>query len=136
MPNPHAAGRVQPFTRLRVNVTEELTPVPLEPALKGTLAFVLITTNEPQGLDAFGVAIRPSGDSGNPYPAPDKSSGTRSFPPASLLVPPGLHRAEEYPSPFRGRRLGCADREDFVVQNLTGDLPYEVDVYLYLEADD
>lgn len=136
MPSPHAASRVLPLTRLRVTVDAAEKPVPLEPAQKGRIAFILAVCEDPKGLDAFGVAIRPSGDSGMPYPAPDKTSGSRTFPPAALTLPPGLHRAEEYPSPFRGRLLGCAEREDLVIQNLAGALPYNVDVYIFLEDDD
>lgn len=127
----HAASRVEPTTRLRVYVNAPEMVVPFQPADRRRVSFVLARTDDPAGLDAFGFGLLPAGGKGNPYAAPDKDEGgDRAFPPASFLVPPSLERAEEYPSPFRDLDVGVR-RQDLVVQNLTGQLPYTVDIYFF-----
>lgn len=130
----HAASRVLPLTVLELTVDAAEVVASVEPGVRGRVAFVLAETTHERGLAAFGLGLRAAGNTANPYPAPDKDKkGVRAFPPASMLIPPSNHRAEEYASPFRDMEIGTGDRLDMVVQDLTdGDLPYKVKVFFFL----
>lgn len=132
---PDAFRRYQPFTRFRVTVDGEGEVVQtFKPLSTVRLAFVLAKVEDFWGLDACTLQIRPTGDSGQKFLAPDENAQARVAPPLSLLVPPSLHRADEYPSIVDGIEVGpAADTQSFdvVVQNIAGDTPYNVDLYFF-----
>jgi len=134
MTTQHRGSRIEPFARLRVSVTADQKTVVFKPRCNVRLAFVLADTEDPAGLDACGITLRSEGDSSNTLLAPREDIGTKIPPPLSMVLPPSLHRAEEYPGLFNDMLVGPNQAKtslELVVHVLDGAVPFDLDLYFF-----
>ena len=107
-----------------------------KPSLDIELAFMVATVFDPFGLEAAGMAWRPTGQEAVTLWSPTEDIADADYPPLSHLCAPSLEHAERYPSGVRGLKVARGERYDFRLLNLRGVAPYDVVItfYRYAEA--
>ena len=122
-----------PSTSLIVRVTDDEAPVvqTFDPPETMRLDFVIARCTDPAGLDACSLVWRMAGNRGSPFWAPSKTADDHRDPRLSMICPPELYRADQYPSPFRGLVVNGTKRYEVVVTNRDGAAPYEVELTFY-----